>query len=178
MVLRLAEPGKPVHSTLTVSVTYALALDFRDAPPMPSLSFRVLWKNHPGGDSYPCDVTHFKNQCAVRMSVAMLRSNVALDSFRGAVCYPGLKHEPRHVLRAQELANWLATQKAVVGTHEKKAGKRSFKDYVGRRGIVFIKDGWGPTDHIDVWDGKQMRMKGGSLEYFSRGRAIWFWDLP
>lgn len=31
---------------------------------------------------------------------------------------------------------------------------------MGRRGIIFIRNGWGSTDHIDVWDGEHM--KGGA----------------
>ena len=38
-------------------------------------------------------------------------------------------------------------------------------DFAGKTGIVFIKDGWGPTDHIDVWDG--FRLKADSAVYFS-----------
>lgn len=49
------------------------------------------------------------------------------------------------------------------------------KDYAGKKGIVFIKNGWGPTDHIDVWNGTLM--KGGSDLYFARGTEVWFWEI-
>lgn len=43
-------------------------------------------------------------------------------------------------------------------------------------GIVFIKDGWGATDHIDVWNSSEL--KGGETEYFlSSWKEIWFWQL-
>ena len=141
---------------------------------MPSLTVKSLWDAHPYPAS-PCDTTLFVNQCAIRMSVALRGAGADLGSFPGAKCYPNLKHKPRHVLRAQELANWLAGQIALVGAVEKH-GKVSTTDFVGRRGIVFIQDGWGPTDHIDVWDGSAM--KGGNPDYFSRGKAVWFWELP
>jgi len=31
------------------------------------------------------------------------------------------------------------------------------KDFEGKKGIVFIKNEWGPTDHIDVWNGAMMK---------------------
>ncbi|WP_244614349.1 type VI secretion system amidase effector protein Tae4 [Elizabethkingia argenteiflava] len=34
---------------------------------------------------------------------------------------------------------------------------------------------WGPTDHIDLWNGYEM--KGGEASFLSRGVEIWFWRL-
>lgn len=48
----------------------------------------------------------------------------------------------------------------------------SFKN---AKGIIFIKDGWGATDHIDVWNG--MSLKGGTVDYLGYGLEIWFWPL-
>lgn len=140
---------------------------------MASIAFRRLWDAHPYPNN-PCDTTHFENQCAIRMSVALRAVGVDLSSFTGARCYPGLAHSPRHVLRAQELADWLAGQVTLVGNVERR-GPSTHADFMGRRGIVFIQDGWGPTDHIDVWDGSSM--KGGRPDYFARGKAVWFWEL-
>lgn len=36
-------------------------------------------------------------------------------------------------------------------------------------------NGWGGTDHIDIWDGSDMT--GGSPQYFSLGEQVWFWQL-
>lgn len=36
-------------------------------------------------------------------------------------------------------------------------------------------NGWGATDHIDIWDGSDM--KGGSPSYFALGEQVWFWKL-
>src|SRR5687767_6034542 len=115
------------------------------------LDAQSVWDSHPYPDS-PCDTTYFKNQCAIRMSVALRGAGADLKTFQGAKCYPALKHSPKHVLRAQELANWLAGQTNLVG-QVKKFKNVTHIDFVGRKGIVFIKDGWGPTDHIDIWDG-------------------------
>lgn len=43
-------------------------------------------------------------------------------------------------------------------------------------GIVFIKDGWGATDHIDLWNG--FMMKAGDSSYFSLGKEVWVWEIP
>lgn len=39
----------------------------------------------------------------------------------------------------------------------------------------FFKDGWGATDHIDIWNGHEM--KAGYDNYFSLAKEVWFWDL-
>ncbi|AZB10879.1 hypothetical protein EG344_19590 [Chryseobacterium sp. G0162] len=75
------------------------------------------------------------------------------------------KHEDkfRHILRAQELADWVDKHPEVFGNTLKlsikkypKMDSKSFK----HKGLIFIKDGWGATDHIDLWDVE-----------------IWFWPL-
>lgn len=35
-------------------------------------------------------------------------------------------------------------------------------------------NGWGTTDHIDVWNGKTM--KGGSADWVNKGDEVWFWE--
>jgi len=140
---------------------------------MAKIIFQTLWVNHPY-PSNPCDTSYFTNQCAIRMGVALEKAGVNIQSFNGARCYPGLKHSPKHILRAQELANWLKTKKDIVG-NVKSYKKVTSIDFAGKRGIIFIKNGWGATDHIDVWNG--MQMKGGNPNYFSLGKEVWFWEL-
>ncbi len=138
--------------------------------------FDQLWANHPQ-DDFPCDRTTFRNQCAIRMSVAFDRSGVNTSTFDKMYpnrrCYPGFNHSPKHILAAQELANWIKREVTLFGDVEiiKNANRSHFS---GRKGIVFIKDGWGATDHIDVWNG--IAMQGGSVNYLSRGKEIWFWE--
>lgn len=148
---------------------------------MARVQFQKLWDNHPYPDA-PCDTTLFPNQCAIRMTVALEGAGVDTSSFdslfprrRCASAYPALKsHKPGHILAAQQLADWLRKQEAVVGkasVHK----KVSSTDFQGKKGVVFIKNGWGATDHIDVWNGSML--KGGALDYFSRGQEVWFWEL-
>lgn len=145
---------------------------------MPKILFKPLWDNHPGRDVKPCDGAAFPNQCAIRMGVALEKSHVNTSSFDTMYpkrrCYPGVHHSPRHILAAQELANWLETQVPLVGKPEKRKNVNS-GDYSGKKGIVFIQNGWGPTDHIDLWNG--IAMRAGGAEYFAIGEAIWFWEL-
>lgn len=146
---------------------------------MPTVSFTKLWSNHPYPNS-PCDTATFSNQCAIRMGVALEKSGVDTSSFDSMFpnrrCYPNFNHNPRHILAAQELANWLETQASVVGNSSKYRSVTS-ENFRGKKGIVFIQDGWGATDHIDFWDGNLMEMKGGNPSYFALGKSVWFWEL-
>ncbi len=140
---------------------------------MPTVTYQTIWNNHPYPDT-PCDAKLFPNQCAIRMGQALVASGVSMNTFSGVRCWVK-GHSPKHVLRAQQLADWMVKQKHVFGPVTKYKTQVSSSDFSGRTGLVFIKDGWGPTDHIDVWDG--MRLRGGSPEYFSMGKQVWFWEL-
>ena len=144
---------------------------------MATAKFSILWGNHPYPRS-PCDTKTFTNQCAIRMGVALEKSGIDTRSFDTMYpkrrCYPGFKHEPRHILAAHELANWMKSKKQIFGIPEFYKNVTS-KDFLNRKGIVFIKDGWGATDHIDLWNG--VMMKGGFPTYFSQGKEVWFWEL-
>jgi hypothetical protein len=142
---------------------------------MTLLNFSKLWDGHPFPTD-PCDKTLFENQCAIRMGIALAAAGADLSTFLGEKCYPGLAHSPRHILRAQELAEWLLTQTKIVGTALISTAVKA-EDYRNKHGIVFIKDGWGATDHIDVWDGTKFQMKGGKPDYFALGKEVWFWAL-
>lgn len=146
---------------------------------MPKILFQTLWNNHPGRAAKPCDAGAFPNQCAIRMGIALEHSNVDTRSFDTMYpnrrCYPGLKHSPRHILAAHELARWLETQTPLVGRPTKRKRVNS-GDYGGKKGIVFIENGWGPTDHIDLWNGREMLA--GNPGYFAIGETVWFWALP
>ena len=143
---------------------------------MAHLGWRKIWDAHPGKPVFPCDATLFGNQCAIRMGVALAGAGVNLSTFKGARCYPNLKHSPKHILRAQELATWLIGQSALVGKPVKNKNV-TYANYSNKPGLVFIMNGWsGGTDHIDVWNGGEM--KGGSPDYFGIAQEVWFWTLP
>ncbi|MES2591587.1 MAG: type VI secretion system amidase effector protein Tae4 [Bacteroidota bacterium] len=141
--------------------------------------FQTLWDKHPGSTVYPCCQTSFPNQCAIRMGVALLGAGFTSSSFTGlAKCW--LKHSPKHILRAQELADWVGRQRVSFGKVQvyKKKDNITSAQFTGKKGIVFFKDFWGNPmvgDHIDLWDG--ISMKAGSSDYFSRAAEVWFWEL-
>lgn len=69
----------------------------------------------------------------------------------------------KHFLRAIDIANWMDSHPEIFGTKRKFDRKddpfMDYKKFTKYKGIIFILDGWGPTDHIDLWNG--YKMKGG-----------------
>lgn len=145
---------------------------------MPSLTWESIWEHHPYPQS-PCSQSYFPNQCAIRMGIALEKAGVDTKSFDTMYphrrCYKGLNHSPKHILAAQELANWIETQAPVFGNVAKHKNVSS-AHFQSKQGIIFIQDGWGATDHIDIWNGSQM--KGGSPSHIALGKEVWFWSLP
>ncbi|MCF6255038.1 MAG: type VI secretion system amidase effector protein Tae4 [Gammaproteobacteria bacterium] len=76
------------------------------------VNFVKLWNSHPTVESFiddfPCKKNGkkaFDNQCAIRIGVAFEKTGVNLKSFKGAKCWHS--HKPAHILRAEEIENWL-----------------------------------------------------------------------
>ncbi|MCB2263592.1 MAG: type VI secretion system amidase effector protein Tae4 [Candidatus Thiosymbion ectosymbiont of Robbea hypermnestra] len=46
-----------------------------------------------------------------------------------------------------------------------------------KKGMIFIMNGWGNSDHIDVWKGNGVTgtLKDGFESYFGAGMQVWFW---
>ncbi len=126
------------------------------------MRFKTLWNNHPTinaslfADDAPCIVDGkraFTNQCAIRLGVALELSGINLTSFRGARCWHG--HKPAHILRAEELANWLKSGFSPFRRRIEFKAADGFKDIMSKTGIIFFKDYYGPGnqgDHIDLWN--------------------------
>ena len=150
------------------------------------LHFRTLWQNHPStkGENFPCKAANgkpnFRNQCAIRMGLALSESGMNMQRYRGARCwYRGHKN---HALRVEELAKWLKEQKHEVGTVKRYAPGAKAKDksdgLMGKSGIVACINFWGAGnqgDHIDLWDGVSMRR--GSSGYFDKSKEVLFWEI-
>lgn len=167
-VVSVKESSKTANYRFTYKVTYTRPL------------FEKLWNNHPAnkGILKPCATNgkgNFDNQCAIRVGTSLLDSGIGLGSFKGTYCWHG--HGKRHVLRTQELANWLAGQPHLFGPLVK---IQSIAQVEGKMGILFFKDFWGrgnQGDHIDIWDGEEMPKESGADSYFSRAKEVWFWRL-
>lgn len=125
-------------------------------------SFTKLWANHPNvkGENPLLDKRVYQNQCAINLYAALERSGVNFKAFRGQLSWQ--KDKPKYAIRAQELANWLASpfgKSGGVGMPEvqKFSGKEVFEKIRGKRGIIFFQNYYGPGnqgDHIDLWDGR------------------------
>jgi hypothetical protein len=139
----------------------------------PTLSWSKFW-DELLVEEWPCDKT-LENQGVMRMGVALEKLGVDLSSFTGARC--GL-HNPGHILHAQELADWLSEsdQTKLVGQvkkYDKKKDKISWKNFEGKKGIIFVEKRPG-VDHIDLWDGRFLK---GVDKLWSEFEQVWFWDL-
>jgi hypothetical protein len=129
-------------------------------------SFSQLWLNYPT-ENHPCDGP-WGNQCAIRMSIALIASGLDLNTYTEPMCAHG------HARGAESLANYLyrriARPRMMTGTEfnqvvAQKTGIVFFKNIVGFRG--------GEGDHIDLWN--KDRTKTG--EYASSSSQTWFWEL-
>jgi hypothetical protein len=154
------------------------------------IKFSTLLSNHP--KETPCAVT---DRCAIRMAIALDKSGV---SFAG---YPGRKRPPCGIVRAQELADWLAGAKrfAGQGKQEKMAGSDWQGRVKGRSGMIFFKDYWKRDsdgrnvttgDHIDLWTGWKLTTWWSPIRLYvpfmrrtrwysdlNRSKAVWFWEV-
>ena len=135
-----------------------------------------------------CDTAIFANQCAMRMGTALRAIHVDLEGLKTCVSYDRIKfksHAPGHTRSAQELANRFYNNPRAHAL-----GAKSFKIYTGsirgnidalksKQGMIFIMNGWGSTDHIDVWegDGASGTLKGGFDSYLSVGSQVWLWEF-
>ena len=149
--------------------------------------FEKLWKNHVGR-GYVCDDVVFGNQCAMRMGVSLEDSGISLADTGLKRCTDYSRkfkeHKPGHIRSAQELANVFYRNPKLLGSAVKKqiltgSIKDNMSSFKGKKGMVFIMNGWGSTDHIDLWDGVKTEMVGAShtASYMSTGEQVWFWEI-
>lgn len=152
----------------------------------PAVKFADLWRGYPGGN--PCDGNDkngnlaFSDQCAIRLGVALKNVGVTFKSypFKGKCWFSG--HED-HILRAEQLANWLKLQPFVGCTKVADIKGENWQEKIkGRTGIIFFGNYWRRTnsagveefnpsgDHIDLWNGEKLTTGSGGL----RGRLTTF----
>jgi len=133
------------------------------------ITFEELWDKYPSKSLEHINAKtkkdEFGNHCAINVSEALYQNNIKLKSFKGAKCWhecPTGKNI--HVIRAQELANWLNKQPFPGCPKPLHLKGENFREKLnGKTGIIFFKDYWqrngeiGDTrtgDHIDLWDGR------------------------
>lgn len=163
-------------------------------------TFAELWKNHPNitGEEPLLDKRQYDNQCAINLYTALQRSGVSVKSFHGQLSWQ--KDKPKYAIRAQEVANWLASAAHPIfpAKVEKFEGKEVFEKIKGKTGIIFFQNYWGAGnqgDHIDLWNGSRLtdwrtwvRIHIRIGEYglhnlgagsdFQKAASVWFWAVP
>ncbi|WP_416048824.1 T6SS effector amidase Tae4 family protein [Cupriavidus basilensis] len=78
--------------------------------PLRMVTFAELWSAYPQ-ESAPCKdpatgKAAFSDECAIRLGTCLGAAGITNKSFKGACCwYEG--HPRAHMLRAEEVANWL-----------------------------------------------------------------------
>jgi hypothetical protein len=127
--------------------------------------FETLWDNHPTitDDDFPCSSDgkkNFENQCAIRLGECLERSGLKTKNLPVRRCWFH-KDKPGHILAAEELAKALekAPPSGKIQKPIKFKGKDGFTKIAGKKGIIFFKDYYGPSnqgDHIDLWNGKRL----------------------
>ncbi len=114
----------------------------------------------------PCPQPGITNQCAVRMSVALVRCGFSLDAFtpRERVHRGRCGLNVHHVLGAQELERYL---RRIMGTpieylnlqRNRAVGRQIYESLLRKKGIIYFNnmftrpDGTG-GDHIDLFNGE------------------------
>ena len=154
--------------------------------------FPKLWNNHPNvTDEGPLlDKRQYPNQCAVNIYEALKKSGVNVNSFYGQLSWQ--KDKPKYAIRAQELADWLASPaNPVQASVVKYSGEEVFDKIKGRTGIIFFQNYCGlgnQGDHIDLWNGTrlthwtswlriQLHISGGGWSNYRQAETVWFWQI-
>ena len=162
------------------------------------LSFSNLWANHSNvkREAPLLDKSTYQNQCAINLYAALVRSGVNAKTFRGQLSWQ--KNKPKYAIRAQELADWLASSFGRSGgvrmpQVQKFSGKDVFEKIKGKRGIIFFQNYYGPGnqgDHIDLWDGSRLTHWASWIQIYARlgsvgfrsdyrgSESVWFWHVP
>lgn len=143
------------------------------------------------GNSSPAG-SYPRNQCAVRMSIALGRAGFGLESFPVQRRVKTRDHLPvPFVMGAHELASFL---ESTLGRPERYAGRRASSEQVqNRAGIIYFNDCFRREDgtagdHIDLWNGTIYYNQVNNLpagredpsssgDLFQRSNAVWFWPL-
>ena len=149
-------------------------------------------------DSAPCKAG-VRNQCAVRMSVALERTGFDLLGFpRQDRVHFGRTRcdlDLRHVLGAHELARYLEQSWGRTNVYRRQTLGDAFDSLSGRRGIIYFNncfkrkrsDTSRRGDHIDLWTGSQYYNQvihvgaggdaGAGARLFRRADQVWFFQL-
>lgn len=133
--------------------------------------FANLWAGYPSSKPYVdartgAVPTGYENQCAIKVSIALVAAGEKLTSFRGAAV---TVNSEKAAIRAQELAEWLKKERiqGLAPIPESIAGADWESKIKKRTGIVYFADYWLRSgekvpsgDHIDLWNGSRLTASG------------------
>lgn len=115
-------------------------------------TFAAIWDHHPNvtGEDPLLDKATYENQCAINLYAALQRAGVNVSTFTGQLSWQ--KDRPKYAIRAQEVADWLASPaKPLPSKIEKFGGKDAIYARIGSFGLG--------SDYRDA-------------------NRVWFWALP
>lgn len=150
--------------------------------------FHKLWESHPTGE-FPCSTSgkkNFENQCAIRMGECFEKAGISTKSWPVRRCWQH-KGQGSHILAVEELAN--ALNRVIVsgmGRVTKYPGEEGFEKIKHKRGIVFLRNFYGPGmqgDHIDLWNGWRLSSLLSPISIYTPWGSqyhkgeIWFWPV-
>jgi hypothetical protein len=149
--------------------------------PITPILFSDLWSHYPGKSIEHIDPKTkedlYKNHCAINVSDALVKSGVAMASFKGGKCSHCPSGKSIHSLNATQTAEWLKHRPFPgCGPTETLTGK-TFKSELGdRTGIIFFQDYWQRDgeertgartgDHIDLWNAGSLAGSGAVGSFF------------
>lgn len=164
-------------------------------------TFNNIWSAFNAQPDRPCSNNTFSNQCAIRVSNALMECDVDLGGFPGTRCWgDSSQYNKMHIIRAQEFGVWLRRGALRgLGATETIRPSEYQNSLRGRRGIIFFKDYWqrrneSPAnrsgDHIDLWNANRTTgyWWGWTRDFAewlrddisdrNNAREIWFWRIP
>lgn len=156
---------------------------------MTSYNWTTLWNNYCTNRKWANQLGHI-NKCAVVMSASL-----GLKPGKGELSLADIKEQlnerfqkekwlENYFIRAQELANRLERSWGPAPQRWDRARVQSAIS--GKRGVIFFQDAWGGTDHIDLYNGKEIACRRtldgkpllmGDDDPFKLAKRIWFWPL-
>ncbi len=164
-------------------------------------TFRDVWSAYNALPNRACSNPTFTNQCAIRLSQALMECDVDLSGIRVTRCWNDTsKYNGKHIIRAEEFGNALRRSPLPgLGVMQRAQSGKFQTELNGKKGIIFFKDYWtrrneGFTnrsgDHIDLWNlnrttGYWWSWSRDFIEWLSsdvsdrnNSREIWFWSIP
>lgn len=127
--------------------------------------FKKLWKNYPkdvdGRHARPSRDPYAKNQCAIRLSVSLEKSDFDLGS------YPDVNKTSEGWARSSKgLADWLWKE---VGPPLQISQAEFDLNYGNKQGIIYLAPPSGGIGHIDLWN------NGFTGSGYYEATEVWFW---